>query len=123
MMWHILTWDIPKCLWLSSNDTLSRYPKAGRIKALRAMAALTARTQIPFTLGSVSEAAVSVGYPTDGRADPPNAWPTVKALMDGVVDAGILVDDDDLHVGKMSFTRGPKTGAAGVHTIRVELIQ
>jgi hypothetical protein len=36
--------------------------------------------------------------PRRGRYDPNNLWPTVKAAVDGFVDAGLLADDDHLHV-------------------------
>ncbi|MFJ2733714.1 hypothetical protein [Streptomyces sp. NPDC087317] len=32
--------------------------------------------------------------PTDGRRDPANWYPTFKAAVDGIVDAGLLEDDD-----------------------------
>jgi hypothetical protein len=36
--------------------------------------------------------------PRRGRYDPNNLWPTVKAVVDGFVDAGLLADDDHTHV-------------------------
>jgi predicted nucleic acid-binding Zn ribbon protein len=36
--------------------------------------------------------------PRRGRYDPNNLWPTVKAVVDGFVDAGLLFDDDHVHV-------------------------
>jgi hypothetical protein len=33
-----------------------------------------------------------------GRYDPNNLWPTIKAIVDGIVDAGLLHDDDHVHV-------------------------
>lgn len=34
-------------------------------------------------------------FPTNHRRDTGNLYPTVKALVDGLVDAGVLVDDCD----------------------------
>lgn len=34
-------------------------------------------------------------FPTNHRRDTGNLYPTVKALIDGLVDAGVLVDDCD----------------------------
>lgn len=36
--------------------------------------------------------------PTAGRRDPANWYPSFKAAVDGLVDARILEDDDDLHL-------------------------
>lgn len=38
---------------------------------------------------------VAIAWPDRRRRDTPNAYPTVKALLDGLVDAGILSDDRD----------------------------
>jgi hypothetical protein len=46
--------------------------------------------------------------PRSGRWDPNNFWPTVKAIVDGVVDAGVLVDDDHEHVIGPDMRRGEK---------------
>jgi hypothetical protein len=42
--------------------------------------------------------AAHIWKPRRGRYDPNNLWPTVKAVVDGFVDAGLLADDDHLHV-------------------------
>ena len=46
--------------------------------------------------GRLAEAAQ--GYQNVLRADPANAQPTLKALVDGCTDAGIWVDDDSTHL-------------------------
>jgi hypothetical protein len=51
--------------------------------------------------------------PRRGRYDPNNLWPTVKAVVDGVVDAGVLVDDDHAHVVGPDMRHGG-VGAAGL---------
>jgi hypothetical protein len=48
-------------------------------------------------LGTTHVAAF-IGYPRNGKADPANAAPTVKALIDGMVDAGVWPDDDSTYV-------------------------
>jgi crossover junction endodeoxyribonuclease RusA len=37
---------------------------------------------------------VTIYAPTKRRLDPPNFYPTVKALVDGLTDAGIWTDDN-----------------------------
>ncbi len=42
---------------------------------------------------------VRVTWPADGRRrDVANLAPTIKALVDGAIDAGVLPDDDDKHL-------------------------
>jgi hypothetical protein len=55
--------------------------------------------------------------PRGGRYDPNNLWPTVKAVVDGLVEAGFLVDDDHLHVIGPDMRHGGKGPAALVLTV------
>jgi hypothetical protein len=55
--------------------------------------------------------------PRGGRYDPNNLWPTVKAVVDGLVDAGFLVDDDHAHVIGPDMRHGGKGPAALVLTV------
>jgi hypothetical protein len=41
---------------------------------------------------------VQVFYPDRRKRDVANLYPTVKALVDGMVEAGLLPDDDDTHL-------------------------
>ena len=68
-----------------------------------------------------ANAVAIVGYPTARRADPPNSAPTVKALLDGAVDAGLLPDDDHRHVPRTSYERGPDTRERGVYLVTIRL--
>ncbi|AYD89493.1 hypothetical protein D5R93_04420 [Actinomyces lilanjuaniae] len=53
------------------------------------------------------------------RADPPNAYPVTKALLDGLVRAGLLSDDHSGIVVAQAFCRGPSTGVRGTHRVGV----
>lgn len=55
--------------------------------------------------------------PRAGRYDPNNLWPTVKAAVDGLVDSGLLADDDHKHVIGPDMRHGGKGPAALVITI------
>jgi crossover junction endodeoxyribonuclease RusA len=113
-----LAFTIPADLWLSANQRLHWAPKAKRTKALREMGLLTARAEKVRDLGTTHVAAF-IGYPRNGTADPGNAAPTVKALIDGMVDAGVWPDDDSTHVLGPTYLRDPKTGDG---TYRVRLV-
>ena len=115
--------DLPKALWLSSNQRLCRPDEWSRTAAIRALAkaattkALTRGTEQPLSIAAVL---VTVCYPPKvSRADPPNAWPAAKAAIDGAVDAGLLPDDSSAHLPVTSFARGKGTGKPGMY--RLEL--
>lgn len=57
--------------------------------------------------------------PTRRRLDPPNLWPTVKALTDGATDALCWVDDDSSHLLETSFRYG---GLSGDKNWRISLV-
>lgn len=44
--------------------------------------------------------------PTRRRIDPPNLSPTTKALIDGLTDSGLWIDDDFSHLLETSFKYG-----------------
>lgn len=53
---------------------------------------------------------VTIQPPTRRRMDPPNLYPTVKALIDGLTDCAWWEDDDFVHQGEMSFRYGGVSG-------------
>ncbi|QSR25546.1 hypothetical protein CFH99_07910 [Nocardioides aromaticivorans] len=115
----VLEFVIPDGLWLSANDRMHWAPKAKRTKALRELGYDTAMAN-PVGTFDVAHIAAFIGYPRNGRADPANAAPTVKALIDGLVDAGVFPDDDSTHVIGPTYLRGNKC-PAGQHTVRLVL--
>ena len=52
------------------------------------------------------EVTVTVFSPTKSKLDPPNLYPTVKAIIDGMTDAGIWVDDNYKVIKSMTFRYG-----------------
>ena len=107
--------DIPESWWLNSNHRHHRMVVADRTKNIREAARLQFRRmkKVPTPANVLA----MIHTPTNGRFDPPNAWPTVKAMIDGIVDAGILADDSSKHIPVTSFTRGMKTGIKGRYQI------
>lgn len=90
--------DIPANEWLSANDRYHAYARSRRVAALRRRAFMLARSQrMRREQGKVLiEAAIHGRAPR--RSDPANAADTTKPLVDGLRDAGVLVDDDHVHV-------------------------
>lgn len=115
-----LTFTIPADLWMSANDRMHWAPKAKRTRGLRETGYAVAMEQAPGTPGTCHVAAF-IGYPRGGKADPANAAPTVKALIDGLVDAGVWPDDDSTYVIGPTYLRDKSSGQPGVHTVRLVL--
>ena len=55
--------------------------------------------------------------PRAGRYDAGNLYPTIKAILDGVVDAGLLVDDSNDYVIGPDLRHGGKGPARIVLTV------
>ena len=117
-----ITITVPANMWLSSNDRRYWANKAARTKLLRRLGFFEARRQVRGLRFERANVYVAVAYPRNGRADPPNAWPAVKAILDGFTDARLWDDDDSEHVVKTSFTRHPEpTRIQGVHALYFHL--
>ncbi|MFJ9754941.1 hypothetical protein [Streptomyces sp. NPDC101149] len=89
---------------LNANDRLHHKARARLTKKIRD-AAHEAVTECPALMealaaakpGPLFQRAHVLGVlhpPTNGRRDPANWYPTMKAAVDGIVDAGVLEDDD-----------------------------
>lgn len=102
---------------LSANGREHWRPKASATRTIRDAAHLAAkgtpsvrRALLAARGGPVMERAhvLAVLHPADRRRrDPANAYPAVKAALDGVVDAGVLVDDDSTRVVGPDMRLGP----------------
>ena len=118
-----LVLDIAKSDWHTPNDRGQWYIFAPKVKRNRAAAKKAA---IESGLGAFTVAHVTahIGYPRRGIADPGNACDVVKAILDGLTDAGIWPDDDSRHVIGPDYRQesGP-TGRPGIHTVRLVLVE
>lgn len=114
-----LEFTIPRSWWITANGRYHWADKARRTRHLRALAKQTASNLDP--VGTVHVAAY-IGYLTGGRADPANAA-VVKPLLDGLVDAGLLADDDSTHVIGPTYLRDPKSPTPGHYTVRLVLTE
>lgn len=97
-MTHELVVDVPAGWWLSSNQRLNRHRVAERVATLRDLARVEARRQGLVRGLTRVRIVAHLTYPTTHRRDPNNAHPTTKALLDGLVDYGLVPDDDSSHV-------------------------
>jgi hypothetical protein len=116
-----LRFTIGPDLWMSANDRMHWAPKAKRTKALRQLGYTVAMRE-PVGAFDTCHVAAFIGYTRNGTADPANAAPTVKALIDGLTDAGVWPDDDSVHVIGPTYLRDPKTGD-GTYSVRLVLTE
>jgi crossover junction endodeoxyribonuclease RusA len=90
----------PPCALINANDRLHFRAKAKLTKAWReaAAACVTWDQLTPFDAIERASITVAIRFPTNRRRDVGNYYPTAKAILDGLVDAGVLPDDNDQHV-------------------------
>ena len=104
------TWviELPSGLeLLNANDRDGHWARRKRVtEALRAAAGWLARKQ---QVPPMRRAHVLAVYepPDRRRRDPANLYPSVKACVDGLVDAGVLPDDDATHLDGPDMRLGP----------------
>lgn len=86
---------VPTARILNANDRIHWAKRSAMTKMLRTEARLHA-----LDLPSMERAhlTVAVGWPDKRRRDVHNIFSTVKACVDGFVDAGLLPDDSDAHL-------------------------
>lgn len=92
---------------LNSNKQLHRFVKRDTARRLREIGQNVGNkyTEV-FNHYTVD---VFIYPPTRRRFDPPNLYPTVKHLIDGLTDSGLWEDDDWKHMKTMSFSYGGDT--------------
>lgn len=90
---------------LNMNERLHWTTERARAKAWRT----TARIHVPTTWGVMPPALVHVALPVLGnrRRDPHNYFPTVKHIVDGLVDAALWRDDTPEYVTTVEPTLVP----------------
>ena len=111
---------IPESEWISANMRPHWAAKARRSAALRQRGFWAAK-RAKVERYQCLHVTAFVQYATAGRADPANAGPAVKALIDGLVDAGVLPDDDSAHLVGPDFRREPGRCQRGWHRVRLVL--
>lgn len=109
-MSQILVWEsrvlpLARSKMLSANDKMHWAARSRLTKQLRQWGYLLGREGEGVARFGLQRARVEFefAYPDSRRRDRSNLAPTVKALMDGLIDAGLLPDDSD------RFLDGPHT--------------
>lgn len=68
--------------------------------------------EVPF-LYNKAKVRILVGNTVNRDFDPPNLWPTVKALTDGFTDCALWEDDNFNHLAEISFAYGERSPEKG----------
>lgn len=90
--------------WLNSNKRYKRRPN-DVIKAWKDAATVYARkAKVPKL--AVVDIVATLHFTDRIRRDAPNYYPTIKAAIDGIVAAGVLVDDNNDHVRRLTIEPG-----------------
>lgn len=92
-------------VWLNSNMRLHRLQEAKLTALWREAGRLAAAGLVPVGAAHI---VAHVWKPRGGRYDAGNLYPTAKAVVDGIVDAGILEDDSN------AFLLGPDMRHGGI---------
>ena len=116
-----IEFTVHKKNWLTLNKSLHWAERARRTKVLRRLGAWQARA---LQLPKMERARIIawIQYPTARRADPHNASPTIKALIDGLIDYGVLPDDNSEHLEGPDPRRAPGKSAKDNYGVRMLVI-
>lgn len=116
---YVVTFTLTGEQWMSSNHRMHWAAKGKRTRMIRAIAKQQAVKIYRGEPIGLAHIVAEISYPTARRADPANSYPTIKAAVDGLVDAGWFTDDDAKHVIGPDMRLGAKTGIAGLYRVRI----
>lgn len=102
--------------WINSNQRLHRMQTAKLTKAWRTASQVASKGLEP--LQTPIRVVAYIWKPRNGRYDPGNLYPTAKAILDGLVDSGLIEDDDYTRVVGPDMRHGGKGSAEIVLKIR-----
>lgn len=102
-----VTVPLPAMPYLNSNQRLHWATKARRTRAIRDAAWYVTRALKEQPMEKAEITAV-IHPKTNRRFDPHNFQPTVKAAIDGIVDARLIADDDATRLVSVAFRAGEK---------------
>ena len=91
---------------LNLNDRNHWSKAASKRRTIRQLAEQTARFSHAPSLER-ARLVVEIAFPDRRRRDPHNYMATVKPIVDGLVDAGVLPDDDAEHLLGPDLRRAP----------------
>lgn len=109
-----LTLTIPAAdEWINSNQRLHRMELARRTRAWR-YAAYNKALPIDAMFEGPVRIVATIHKTRAGKWDAGNLYPTAKAIVDGLVDAGLFIDDSNEYVTGPDMRAGEKQATACV---------
>jgi crossover junction endodeoxyribonuclease RusA len=112
----------PPCAFLNSNQRLHWRKKMELTKKWRAAGCAAIEAAFEPHHYTSAHIVVAIRWPDNRRRDPGNWYPTAKALVDGLVDANLLPDDDGEHLLGPDLRRERPNGPARV-TVTIEPLE
>lgn len=98
--------------WLSANDRRHRHAQAKIAAGWRAAAGWGVKGRLRSVRLQRAHIVAVLHHGDERRRDPGNYAPTTKPVIDGLVDGGLLPDDDWRHLEGPDLRGGPATGWA-----------
>lgn len=99
--------------WINANHRAHWSKRAKLTRAWRNAAHIVAK-QHKLPKLDRAHILVEIHKTTNGRYDPANLHPTAKAIVDGLIDYGLLPDDDATHLDGPDMRAGEKRNMAGL---------
>lgn len=120
---QVLTLTVGPREWLTSNARHSWPERARRVKALRYLARVHARSLPLHPVTGPAFVTVQATYRAGRGIDADNIQPAVKAVLDGLTDAGIWPDDSGQHVAAVIYLPAVRDSSLrrGFHGLRVAI--
>lgn len=116
-VFELPTITVPNNVWLTENGRYYYMEKYRREQKLQQLAYYSwlriGELDFEWPVLLIAE----IGYPTNNRADPHNATPTLKALIDGGTKAGLWPDDNSDYIHGLLPLRAQAKAPRGTHTI------
>ncbi len=103
---RILTIELPPCLPLLNANDRRHYRSRSKITEQLRSEAYKAAKAVPFLPFSRVRVRCIFRAPDNRRRDVSNLYPSFKAILDGLVDAGVMKDDHDGIVREFAIVRG-----------------
>lgn len=124
MLTKDLLFILHKTKILNANKSLHYQAKGKKVKTLREIGRINGVEMLEkdgkFEFDKF-KIVVTVFPPTRRRIDPPNLYPTVKAIVDGLTDAGFWPDDSFSNLLELSFKYGGLSGESDIFHMKFEI--
>jgi crossover junction endodeoxyribonuclease RusA len=110
--------EMPVGIQLMNANDREHWSKRAKVSSLLRTTARAQCKSIPKGLQKVKIKAIYYA-PDNRRRDVSNLFPSCKAIVDGIVDAGVIKDDNDKYVTSLEMVRAPENIKGGQLIIEI----